>query len=160
MLIIVITLSDADLCSYPHHKPYIILFSSQYDISRDSASEFESWSAQKWKLNSIKWWFINHYFISPIGAVLSILIDFHAAFYPLKVMRSLNYLGDVKFIASALSLSKRGRHPGLPTKFRWRNIKVNRKKKAPPRESNSNALHDLELTASLSSSRNPSRHLS
>ena len=69
-------------------------------------------------LITIKWWFISHYFISPNGAVLSILIDFHAACYPLKVMRSLNYLGDVKFIASALSLSKRGRHPGLPTKFR------------------------------------------
>ena len=78
----------------------------------------------------------------------------------LLCLSSLNYLGDVKFIASALSWSKIGRHPGLPTKFRWRNIKVSRKKNAPPRENISQTLHDLALTASLSSSRSPSKHLS
>jgi hypothetical protein len=78
----------------------------------------------------------------------------------IALMTQHDHLCEDKFIDIALSLRRAGRHPGLPTKFICRNTRVHRKNIAPNKESNSNARQDLELTASLSSSRKPSRHLS
>jgi hypothetical protein len=85
------------------------------------------------------------------------VLDFQIQIAPLTKH---DHLCEAKFIEIALSLRRAGRHPGLPTKLICRNTRVHRKNIAPNKESNSNARQDLELTASLSSSRKPSRHLS